>query len=101
MAYTTFSSVDRIENNLFKMYNYSYLLNDEEGQHWARNAISDMGSYFGSGRGSAEFEKAFVTASEYKLKTLTQKLAESADHSTDAHIALAKRYLKVKEGATR
>lgn len=96
--YTAFSSTDRIENNLFRMYNFSYLLNDETAQHWARNAISDIGSYFGSGRGSAEFEKAFCSASEYKLKTLTQKLAESADHSTDAHIALAKRYLKVKEG---
>lgn len=101
MAYTTFSSTDRIENNLFKMYNYSYLLNDETAQHWARNAISDIGNYFGTGRSSLEFEKAFCSASEYKLKTLTRKLAESADHSTDAHIALAKRYLKVKEGVTR
>lgn len=101
MAYTTFFSTDRIENQLFRMFNLSYLLPDETAQHWARDAISDIGNYFGSGRASAEFERIFAAASEYKLKTLTQKLAESADHSTDANIALAKRYLKVKEGVTR
>lgn len=97
MAYTGVSSTDRIENNLFKMYNFSYLLTDEEQCHWARDAIRDIGSFFGSGRGSLDFEKAFCSASEYKLKTLTRKLGESANHSTDANIALAKRYLKVKE----
>ncbi len=98
MAYTGVANLDRIENQLFKMFNFSFLLADETECHWARNAISDIGSYFGSERSSREFEKAFANASEYKLKTLTRKLGEAQDHSTDGHIRLAKQYLKVKEG---
>lgn len=95
--YTGVASLDRIENQLYKMFNFSFLLTDETECQWARDAISDLGSHFGSGRSSREFEKAFANASEYKLKTLTRKLAEAESHSTDGHIALAKRYLKVKE----
>ena len=79
------------------MYNFAWLVADEEQAHWARDAVSDLGNYFGTGRASAEFERIFSTASEYKIKTLVKKIAESPDHSTDGHIALTKKYLKVKE----
>lgn len=98
MSYTGIATTDRIENQLFKLYNFTWLIADEEQARWARDAVSDIGSYFGSGRGSVEFERTFATASEYKLKTLAKKLAESQDHSANGNIALTKKYLKVKEG---